>query len=111
MELTNEKIAEITAEAATKAVEEYKAKQDKEIVKRFTPGTDDVKVGQSPEDAIVASKLGGFKSAGHFYNDVIKAEKGGKSETLRNWENAVAIWRRVISLRADTWCRRSLAQT
>jgi HK97 family phage major capsid protein len=90
MELTDERIAEISAEAATKAVEEFKAKQDKEIVKRFTPGSDDIKVVGNPEDALLASKFGGFKNAGHFYNDVIKAEKGGKSETLRNWENAVS---------------------
>ena len=66
------------------------AKEDKKIVNRFTPGTDDIKVVGNPEDALVASKLGGFKSAGHFYNDVIKAEKQGKSETLRQWEIAVS---------------------
>lgn len=90
MDLTDEKVAEISAQAAAKAVEEFKAKQDKEIVNRFTPGTDNIKVVGNPEDALVASKLGGFKSASHFYNDVIKAEKQGKSETLKQWETAVS---------------------
>lgn len=45
--------------------------------------------GLSPEEKIVKDPLGGFKSAGHFYADIIKAEKSGKGETLRAWEDAV----------------------
>ncbi len=87
MELTDEKIAEISAQAATKAVEEFKAKQDKEIVQKFKPG--ETKVITDEADKILGDKLGGFKSAGHFYNDVIKAEKQGESETLRKWSDVI----------------------
>lgn len=69
MELTDEKIAEITAQAAAKAVEEFKAKQDKEIVKRFTPGTD------SPEP-----ETKGFKSLGEQLHAVMRAKTEGVTD-------------------------------
>lgn len=50
---------------------------------------ENTKFGLSPEEKIIKDPLGGFKSAGHFYSDVIKAEKSGKSETLKAWEDAV----------------------
>ena len=69
MELTDEKIAEITAQAATKAVEEFKAKQDKEIVKRFTPGTDD----EEPETK-------GFKSLGEQLHAIMRSKTEGVTD-------------------------------
>ena len=79
-------ISAIVDERVQKQVEE---RLSKEIIKRFSPGEAAVKVVMTPEEKIVTDKLGGFKSAGHFYSDVIKAEKVGESETLRNWSNAV----------------------
>ncbi len=44
----------------------------------------------SPEDKLVADKMGGFKSAGHFYKEVMNAAHPGyKSEVLSNWQDAV----------------------
>ena len=72
MELTDERIAEMTAEAATKAVEEFKAKQDKEIVKRFTPGND---AQDTPTD--------GFKSLGEQLHAVMRAKNGAPDPRLK----------------------------
>jgi HK97 family phage major capsid protein len=71
MELTDERIAEMTAEAATKAVEEFKAKQDKEIVKRFVPG------GDPPETT------DGFKSLGEQLHAVMRAKSGQPDARLK----------------------------
>jgi HK97 family phage major capsid protein len=73
MELTDEKIAEISAQAATKAVEEFKAKQDKEIVKRFTPGNDGP---ETPTD--------GFKSLGEQLHAVMRAKNGPADPRLKS---------------------------
>ena len=45
----------------------------------------------SPEEKIVADPMGGFKRAGHFYSDVIKAcvPGGRESETLKSWNDSV----------------------
>jgi len=77
-------IGAIVDERVQKQVEERLAK---EIVRRFTPGTNDIKVALNPEDALKADKLGGFKSGAHFYNDVIKASRGNISETLQKWNS------------------------
>jgi len=69
MEITDEKIAEITAQAATKAVEEFKAKQDKELTeKRFTPGGN-----TEPETK-------GFKSLGEQLHAVMRARTEGVTD-------------------------------
>ncbi len=81
-------IQSLVDERVQKQVEE---RLSKEIIKRFSPGEETVKVVMSPEDKILADKFGGFKSAGHFYNDVIKAAKkgSGESDTLKAWDRAV----------------------
>jgi HK97 family phage major capsid protein len=69
MELTEEKVAEISAQAAAKAVEDFKAKQDKELTKRFTPGTD----GDVEETK-------GFKSFGEQLHAVMRAKTEGVTD-------------------------------
>ncbi|MDD5510899.1 MAG: phage major capsid protein [Dehalococcoidales bacterium] len=69
MELTDE----MTAEIAAKAVAEYQAKQDKEIVKRFTPGND----GPEPETQ-------GFKSLGEQLHAVMRAKSGAPDPRLKS---------------------------
>jgi HK97 family phage major capsid protein len=70
MELTEEKIAEITAEAAAKAVEEYKAKEAKEMPKRFVPG-------EAPN---IITEQRGFKSLGEQLTAVMRARTEGVTD-------------------------------
>jgi hypothetical protein len=65
-------------------------KVEAELAKRNAPPAK-VVFGQAPEDEIVKSKLGGFKSAGHFYSALIKAgtPNGFEDETLKTWKEAV----------------------
>ena len=56
------------------------------IPKRFSPN----QMGDGPEDKILNDKKGGFKSFGHFLNDVIKAGTDKYvPETLKSWDDAV----------------------
>jgi len=88
MEITKEELAVMMDETAIKAVEASKAKQDKEMDKRFVPGSDDINLVNSPEDKILSSKRGGFKSAGHFFSDVLRADANHEiSDTLKTWAN------------------------
>ena len=76
--MDEKEIAEIAAKAAAAVLGEM-TKVGKDETK--------LKVIANPEDVLKADKLGGFKSVGHFYNDVIKAAReGGESETLRKWD-------------------------
>lgn len=68
MELTDE----MTAEIAAKAIAEYQTKQDKEIVKRFTPGND------GPE-----TQTEGFKSLGEQLHAVMRAKNGVPDPRLK----------------------------
>ncbi len=57
----------------------------KEEPRKFTSA-----IVSSPEDKLVADKMGGFKSAGHFWKEVMSAGKAGyHSEVLDNWNKAV----------------------
>ncbi len=59
-----------------------------ELKRKFTPGI--VQITKSPEEGIVEDALGGFKSKGHFWKEVMNAASpGGKSETLNRWQDAV----------------------
>jgi HK97 family phage major capsid protein len=69
-----------------KLVSDSKEELSKMIPKRFSP-TD---VGDSPEDKVLNDKKGGFKSFGHYLNDVIKAGTDKYvPPTLRAWDDAV----------------------
>lgn len=58
----------------------------KEIVKRFSP----VQITSSPEDRIMADKLGGFKSTAHYFAELIEEGKTNQApETLKAWDRAV----------------------
>lgn len=77
MELTEEKIAEITAGAAAQAVAEYKAKEEKEkaekekeMPKRFVPG-------DSPN---IITERHGFKSLGEQLTAVMRARTEGVTD-------------------------------
>ncbi len=82
MTLTKEEIEQFCAVMD----EREKAKAPpKEEPRKFTSAI----VG-SPEDKLVADKMGGFKSAGHFYKEVMNAAHPGyKSEVLSSWQDAV----------------------
>ena len=81
MELTEEKIAEIAASAATEAVEKLKGADPKQIPIEVTKDEDDKKL-EDPK--------GGFKSFGHFCRDVVKADsKVEVSEELRSWDRVL----------------------
>ena len=91
MEIDDKKLAEITADAAAKAVDEYKAKE----ITRKVPGDSEVKIISSPEDKIVADKKGGFKSFTHFVEELIQDDKARHEgshdypQTLMAWDSAV----------------------
>ena len=77
-------IQKIVDERVQKQVEE---RLSKEIIKRFSP----VEITASPEDKIVADKMGGFKSAAHFYAELIEEGKTNRApETLRAWDEAIS---------------------
>ena len=77
-------IQKIVDERVQKQVEE---RLSKEIVKRFSP----VEITSSPEDKIMADKLGGFKNSAHFFAELIEEGKTGFApETLKAWDNAVS---------------------
>ncbi len=77
-------IAKIVDERVQKQVEE---RLSKEIVKRFSP----IEITSSPEDKIMADKLGGFKSSAHFYAELIEEGKSHQvPETLKAWDHAVS---------------------
>ena len=87
-----EQIGTLAADAANKAVD----KAMSEPIRKFTSAIGEEKaIGVTsmiaPEDKLIAEKLGGFKSAGHFFADVIRADSPGgrESETLRSWNDAV----------------------
>ena len=92
MEIDEKKLAEITAEAAAKAVDGYKAK---EITRKVPAGDTEVKVFASPEDKLFKDGMGGFKSVAHFLEELIKDDTarftGSREvpETLRAWDAAV----------------------
>jgi len=76
-------IQAIVDERVQKQVEEELAKQ---IVKRFIP----VEIISSPEDKIMADKMGGFKSGAHFIAELIEEGKTNHApETLAAWDKAV----------------------
>mgnify|MGYP001597117567 CR=1 FL=1 len=59
----------------------------REIIKRFSP----VEITSSPEDRIMADKLGGFKNSAHFFAELIEEGKTNHApETLAAWDNAVS---------------------
>ena len=65
-----------------------KAKAPAPVVERkFTGAITDIK---NPEDSLLADKFGGFKSAGHFWKEVINAgEKSPHTEALKRWDETV----------------------
>ena len=76
-------IQAIVDDRVQKQVEE---RLSKEIVKRFSPA----EITASPEDKIMADKKGGFKSAAHFYAELIEEGRTNHApETLANWDKAV----------------------
>ena len=78
-------IGGLVDERVQKQVEERLAK---EIIRRFTPG--DVIITSSPEDKIVADKMGGFKSAAHFVAELIEEGRTNHApEALARWDRAV----------------------
>jgi len=77
-------LEQIVNERVQKRVEEELATQ---IVKRFTPS---VEITSSPEDKILADKMGGFKNGAHFIAELIEEGKTHQApETLKAWDNAV----------------------
>ena len=81
MELDEKTIAEIAAKAAAEVVNNL-SKLEKEEEK--------LKVIASPEDKILADKMGGFKNATHFIAELIEEGKTNRApETLRAWDRAV----------------------
>jgi HK97 family phage major capsid protein len=82
MEIDEKKLAEITAEAATKAVEEYKAK---DVTRKL-----DTKVVVDEVDKITSDKKGGFKNFGHFLHElrVIEDKTYTPPDTLVKWASA-----------------------
>lgn len=86
-----EQIATVAADAANKAVD----KALNEPIRKFTPSMGEEKgviTGMvAPEDKLIESKYGGFKSMGHFFTDIVKADipGGHKTEELKNWQDAV----------------------
>ena len=77
--MDGKEIAEIAARAAAEVVEKMKE-----------PIEPKIEVLSSPEDKIIESKTGGFKSFGHFLTDLVKVEtEKTVSETLREWGDAV----------------------
>ena len=87
MEIDDKKLAEITADAAAKAVDEYKAK---EITRKVTNTDAEIEVISNPEDRLAHAKTGGFKNMPHFISELIAEGKTGKApETLKSWDEAV----------------------
>ena len=83
MELTEERIAEIAAQAATQAVEKLK-----EPERKLTPG-DGVILDET--DKKLSDPKAGFKSFGHFCSDLVKAEVSKEiSPELRNWGSVIS---------------------
>jgi HK97 family phage major capsid protein len=67
-------------------VADAKEELAKVVPKRFSP----IEVGEGPEGKILNDKKGGFKSFGHYLNDVIKAGTDKYvPPTLRAWDDAV----------------------
>ena len=93
--LTEEQKKQIAEEVKATVNEAYDAAlkdKGKEIMKRFEPGGDDVKIVNSPEDKIMADKCGGFKSFGHFLSelrDVADKHDPRTPETLAKYTNAL----------------------
>ncbi len=88
MPLTVEETKQI-AEATKSALKEMGYL---EVEKRNLPVTDPiVKITSDPVDRIVNDPLGGFKSGGHFYRDVVRAgvKASNTSDELSRWDNAV----------------------
>ena len=81
--LNDEKVAQIAAEAAAMATEKYKAKQDKQLVNRFTPGYD------APHRGPLETEYG---PASKFFKDVARvgADGGHETDELRNWSKKTA---------------------
>ena len=78
-------IEDVVKARVQKEVEE---RLSKEIIKRFNPG---VEITASPEDKIMADKKGGFKSAAHFFAELIEEGKTNQApETLKAWDRAIA---------------------
>jgi len=80
--LTLEQIAEIATKAANEAVEKLKEPEKKEI---------HVEVIANPEDKLLKDPKGGFKSMGHFFTDLIRAEGPGNAppQTLKDYDRAL----------------------
>ncbi len=75
-------------EDKNKALEE----ESKKVAKRFEPGDTDVKVVNNPEDKLASDKKGGFKSFGHYLNDLITIANPTcvkPPEALVKWADAV----------------------
>lgn len=74
------------AEGETKSTDETKP----EVKRKFGGATPQVEVTSDPNDALMADKLGGFKSAGHFFREVVQAgSMAPRSEALKRWSEAV----------------------
>lgn len=87
--LTNEQKQELENEIRP-IFEKVKAEATKElsetIVKRFSP----VEITSSPEDRIMADKMGGFKNPAHFIAELIEEGRTNLApETLKAWDRAV----------------------
>jgi len=82
MEGLTDEIKDAVKEAASEIIAKVK-ETDTKVTPRVEPVSD-------PNDRIMADKLGGFKSAGHFYTDIVRAgSSAGTSETLKRWDSAV----------------------
>jgi len=78
-------IETIVNDRVQKQVEE---RLSKEIIKRFSP----VEITSSPEDKIMADKLGGFKNTAHFIAELIEEGKTNQAPaTLKAWDHAVQV--------------------
>lgn len=75
--LTDEQKRQIAEDVKATVNEAYDAavkEKGKEVAKRFSPPGNDgeeIKIGNSPEDKIMADKKGGFKSFSHFLSELM----------------------------------------
>ena len=87
-EQRNELDGEINAIVEEKVGKQVEDRLSKEIVKRFTTAA---AITQTPEEKVRADSKGGFKTFGHFLNDVVSVEKNPASDALALWDKASAI--------------------
>jgi len=85
--LTDAQKQELDADIQAIVQKQVEERLSKEIIKRFSP----VEITTSPEDKIMADKLGGFKNSAHFFAELIEEGKTNHApETLKAWDEAVS---------------------